>query len=107
MACSYHPSVAWGGMHWDSATDWRARLLQFPQSISLLSINRDRDSTGKVTWDPVGRVPNVAYNLAAFDRNSMLQALIGCAEILVSAGADEMASAANLWPVYKVDKKVP
>ncbi|KAF8244862.1 long-chain fatty alcohol dehydrogenase [Wilcoxina mikolae CBS 423.85] len=105
-ASAMHPAQGLGGAPWDSAVSFRSRILLYPQTVFLLSIIRDRDSSGTVFWDPITHSPQFSYNYADFDKNtSMLSGLLTAAEIMVSAGADEVSVTG--WPVYTVDKTTP
>ncbi|KAF8536966.1 hypothetical protein BDD12DRAFT_848731 [Trichophaea hybrida] len=105
-ASAVHPAQGLYGTPWDSAVAFRSRILQYPQTVFLLSIIRDRDSSGTVSWDPITHSPQFSYNYADFDKNtSMLSGLLAAAEIMVSAGADEVS--VTDWPIYFVDKTTP
>ncbi|KAA8912988.1 hypothetical protein FN846DRAFT_931329 [Sphaerosporella brunnea] len=107
MAVTLHPGFAWGFMPWESAAAWRAHALSFPQSTTLIAIGRDRDSSGTVNWDATAAVPRLTYNLQPFDRQSMIESLIGCAELMVASGVDEIVPPVRGWRSYRVDKQTP
>lgn len=83
------PSMILPLIPWKSALDWKVQAARFAKTVLLVIVGRDRD-TGRIYPDPVDGRIRAAYTPSAFDKNSLLEGIIGAAKILYAAGAKEV-----------------
>lgn len=86
----HHPGFQGLQLPWGNAVQWCQRILRYKNSLSTVSIARDRDSVGTVTPHPESGEPLINYTYAAFDRAAVVEGLVALAKAYVAAGAEEV-----------------
>lgn len=89
--CSY-PGIMAAANPWTSPKVFRDRMLQYRNCVPLAIIQRDSGDGGsvKVARDGVGLT--IEYAVNELDKNSMIKAVQGAAQILVASGSTEVST---------------
>lgn len=93
------PSLYSVSFPWRGAAEYKRTMLQWNQAASFLSLCRDRD-TGRVYNDPDTNQPRIAYDISAFDRQSILEGLLRSADVALVSGAKEIQSPQSSVPPF-------
>lgn len=75
---------------WRSALDHKERMIDYPHSMTLIAIARDRGS-GRVILDKENK-PRMEYTIDSYDANSLALGVVASAEIHLIAGARRIAT---------------
>jgi choline dehydrogenase-like flavoprotein len=104
-----HPGFSFNRLPWKNPAQWRALHLRYRSAVSFAAMTRDRDSSGVVAPDPqTGKPRVISYDLAPFDRKTLIDGVVANCEILVAAGVDEIYPITSQNQAYYiVDKKNP
>ncbi|KAJ3203753.1 hypothetical protein HDU67_009971 [Dinochytrium kinnereticum] len=84
-----HPGIIGSTLPWRNAEDYRRLMLQFPRSVNMIVLTRDRDSTARVWIDAKGD-PRIEFELGRKDAEVMVKGLQAGAKLLAAAGAAEV-----------------
>ncbi|KAM0252525.1 hypothetical protein ACHAQJ_007700 [Trichoderma viride] len=83
------PYIAFSLQNWKGGIDARLTTMKYRHLNSFISLARDRDS-GRVFVDPETGEPRVEYTPSDFDRENILEGVIGLAKIAYVSGAAEI-----------------
>ncbi|CAO3620286.1 unnamed protein product [Cunninghamella blakesleeana] len=90
---------------WFGSYDHKKTMLKYRYSSSLITIAKQKDSTGYVAFDndSTGEsdIMKVYYTMGDFDKQSLKEGIIACAKILVAAGAREVRSVQFTVPPFE------
>ncbi|GAA5893640.1 uncharacterized protein JCM6883_003589 [Sporobolomyces salmoneus] len=75
---------------WESSLAHKERMVEYPHSMTLIAIARDRGS-GRVILDREGK-PRMEYTIDTYDANSLTLGTVASAEIHLIAGARRIAT---------------
>ena len=83
---SGHPGLAAAALGWNDPIAYKDRIRQFRHSVPLVVLQRDT-SEGTVQLAPDGSTVLIDYRINDDDRRSMLQAVKGGLQVLITGGA--------------------
>ena len=83
------PSIWMLSVPWKSGLEFKVDAARMRHTVGLFSIARDRD-TGRVYPDPTDGRVRVSYSPSKFDKNHILEGVLGCAKIHYVTGAQEI-----------------
>nr|KAJ3416479.1 hypothetical protein HK105_001241 [Polyrhizophydium stewartii] len=86
---------------WRSAAEYKRLLLRYPNKVSVIALARDDDSEGTVYIDAKTGKPRVNWKLSNKDAKSILEGLVGAANILVAAGAKSLSTCQLGVPTFE------
>jgi GMC oxidoreductase len=101
--CSY-PGLLAAASPWISAKLYKERMLQYRNCVPLIMLQRDSGDGGSVKLSLDGKSLLIDYAMNPNDNQSLLNAMQGAAQILVAAGADEVATGHTSDAGFKVTK---
>ncbi|KAI9332003.1 GMC oxidoreductase-domain-containing protein, partial [Zopfochytrium polystomum] len=87
-----HPGFYTQFIPYRDPVDFRKVLLQYPRSVTVISLARDYDSIGRVWIDATGQA-RVDFTLGPKDAVSVTEGLIAGGKALAAAGATEVNTA--------------
>ncbi|KAJ3197114.1 hypothetical protein HDU82_001552 [Entophlyctis luteolus] len=96
------PGIFAAAAPYSSAVDFKRYVLQYRNRASLIVLQRDHDSQGRVSQDAEG-LTRIEFELGAEDADSMSSGLVASAKILLAAGAQEVESCLPGLPALKLD----
>jgi choline dehydrogenase-like flavoprotein len=98
-ACSMMPSVFLATLPWKDGFQYKMFVSKFRHMTSFITLTRERDA-GRVYPDPVDGRLRVDYRVSPFDRNHIVEGLIGCAKIAYLSGAKEFHTTYGDMPPF-------
>ena len=75
-----------------SATDFKDKMCRISHGMSVIVLQRDTVSEGRVRVGVDGFSPSIDYTLKEGDKRSMMNALKGAVQILAASGANEICT---------------
>jgi long-chain-alcohol oxidase len=99
VCMSFPGGIAGGQEAWRGSADHQARMLEYNNSMTLITLTRDRDS-GEVVLDAAGQ-PRIKYDISAYDAESALKAIVAGAEVLLASGAKRVSTTQAGVPSYE------
>ncbi|KAJ3270554.1 hypothetical protein HDV01_007704 [Terramyces sp. JEL0728] len=86
------PSLYIGTQAWNSASEHKQQFLNWPHTVSLIALTRDKDSSGSIYVDSE-KNGRLHWKLGKHDANALLKAFEAGLEVLVAAGAKKVYTA--------------
>jgi choline dehydrogenase-like flavoprotein len=103
-----HPGLLGGLLPWRGGLEHKQLMLKFANMSPLVILTRDKDSVGtvEVNQKPDGTsYPKLNYAVSSTDEKSMVESTIGCAKILLAAGAKMVETTlCAVEPYHRKDK---